>query len=126
MRTNFVRTSLRTLPGWFALYCEPEAANLIANLARCTGRYELQFVPNLFEPLFVLSPLIVFAGAGGATAIRSLVLACCWKRTRAGFALVSLRSTVQICIVSRVRCQQGARFVHPSIMVGAGQAAGGV
>ena len=70
MRTRFVRTSLRTLPCWFALYCEPEAANLNANLARYAGRYELQFVPNLFEPLFVLSPIIVFAGAGGATAIR--------------------------------------------------------
>jgi len=76
MRTNFVRTSLRTfvrtLPGWFALYCEPEAANLIANLARRAGRYELQFVPNLFEPIFVLSPLIVFAGAGGATGAGTL------------------------------------------------------
>jgi hypothetical protein len=63
---------VRTLPGWFALYCEPEAANLIANLARCAGRYELQFVPNLFEPRFVLSALIVFAGAGGATGAGTL------------------------------------------------------
>jgi hypothetical protein len=76
MRTNFVRTSLRTfvrtLPGWFALYCEPEAANLNANLARCAGRYELEFVPAAFVPPFVLSHLIVFAGAGGATGAGTL------------------------------------------------------
>lgn len=39
------------LAHWFAISCEPETENLIANLAHCAGRYELQFDPDLFEPL---------------------------------------------------------------------------
>ena len=64
MRTNFVRTSLRTLPGWFALYCEPEAANLIANLLVVpvgTNPNSYQTCSNLysyFHPLsFSLGPV---------------------------------------------------------------------